>query len=77
MIAPIIPGLNDSEIPAILEAAKNAGAQTARYVLLRLPLTVEPVFAEWIERTQPSKSKMVLGRVKSTRGGKFNDSSWG
>ncbi len=77
MVAPIIPGLNDSEVPAILEAAKNAGAAVAGYVLLRLPLTVEPVFTEWLERTQPLKAERVLGRVRETRGGKLNSSSWG
>ena len=77
MIAPIVPGLNDSEIPAILEATKAAGASMAGYVLLRLPLTVQPVFEEWIRRTQPDKADMVLGRIKQTRGGKFNNSQFG
>jgi len=77
MVAPVIPGLNDSEVPSILEAAKDHGAQTAGYVLLRLPLTVEPVFKEWIERTQPMKSTRVLGRIQETRDGKMNSSSFG
>jgi DNA repair photolyase len=77
MVAPIIPGLNDSEVPAILAAAKNAGAMTAGYVLLRLPLTVEPVFKEWLERTQPLKAERVLGRIRETRGGKLSSSAWG
>jgi DNA repair photolyase len=77
MVAPIIPGLNDSEVPSILEAAKSAGAMTASYVLLRLPLTVEPVFQEWLERTQPLKAERVLGRVRETRGGRLNSSTWG
>lgn len=76
MVAPVIPGLNDSEIPAILQAAKDAGAQAAAYILLRLPLAVRPVFQEWLERTQPNQVERVLGRVQATRGGKFNDSSW-
>jgi DNA repair photolyase len=76
MLAPIIPGLNDSEIPVILQAAKSAGAQTANYVLLRLPLTVEPVFREWLERTQPLKAEMVLGKIRQTRGGRLNNSTW-
>ena len=77
MVAPIIPGLNDSEIPDILRASSQAGAKTAGYILLRLPLTVQPVFEEWIHRTQPDKAEMVLGRVKQTRGGRVNDSSFG
>ena len=77
MVAPIIPGLNGSEVPSILESAKNAGAVAAGYVLLRLPHTVEPVFEEWLERTQPLKAERVLGRVRETRGGKLNSSTWG
>ncbi|MFT5523780.1 MAG: DNA repair photolyase [Pirellulaceae bacterium] len=77
MVAPVIPGLNDSEIPSILEAASNHGARAAGFVLLRLPLTVEPVFKEWLKRTQPLKAERVLGRIQQTRGGKMNNSSWG
>ena len=77
MTAPIIPGLNDSEVPAILEAAKAAGAMAAGYVLLRLPLTVEPVFREWLTRTRPLAAGRVLGRIRETRGGKLNSSTWG
>lgn len=77
MIGPVIPGLNDAEIPAILESAGNAGATAASYIMLRLPLTVEPVFIEWLERTQPLKSDRVLGRVRKTRDGKLSSSTWG
>ncbi|MEM1069710.1 MAG: PA0069 family radical SAM protein [Planctomycetota bacterium] len=77
MTAPIIPGLNDQEIPNILEAAKEAGAKRAGYVLLRLPLTVEPVFVEWLERVRPNHVDRVLGRVEQARGGKRNQSEWG
>jgi DNA repair photolyase len=77
MTAPIIPGLNDSEIPQILEAAKEAGAITANYILLRLPLTVEPVFIEWLQRTQNLKAEKVLSRVQDSRGGKMSSSVWG
>lgn len=77
MAAPIIPGLNDAEIPAILEAAKAAGALKANYILLRLPLTVEPVFQEWLQRTQPNRAERILGRVRETRSGKLNNSTWG
>lgn len=77
MTAPIIPGLNDSEIPRLLEAAKEAGATTANYVLLRLPLTVETVFVEWLERTRPNHAEKVLGRIQQARGGKLNRSAWG
>lgn len=77
MAAPIIPGLNDSEIPAILEAAKTVGAHAATYILLRLPLTVEPVFREWLGRTQPLKAQKIEALVRETRGGKFSKSEWG
>lgn len=77
MVAPIIPGLNDCQVPAVLQAAQDAGAAAASFVLLRLPLTVEPVFREWLERTQPLKVERVLGRVRQTRDGKLNSSEWG
>lgn len=77
MTAPIIPGLNDSEIPQILEAAKGAGAIAASYILLRLPLTVEPIFIEWLQRTQSLKAEKVLSRVRDTRGGEMSSSNWG
>ncbi|MBS0267239.1 MAG: radical SAM protein, partial [Planctomycetes bacterium] len=77
MTAPIIPGLNDSEIPTLLEAARDAGAQSAGYVFLRLPLTVEPVFREWLNRTQPLKVERVEQRLKQSREGKLSVSKWG
>jgi len=77
LLAPVIPGLNDAEIPQILAAARQAGAQTAGTVLLRLPLTVEPVFCEWLRRTQPQRADKILGRIRATRGGQLNQSSWG
>lgn len=77
MTAPIIPGLNESEIPSLLEAAKAAGAITANYILLRLPLTVEPVFIEWLQRVRPNHADKVIGRIRDARGGKLNGSAWG
>ncbi len=77
MVAPLIPGLNDHEAAAILKAAREAGAGDARYVLLRLPLTVEPVFREWLERTQPLKAEKVQNLIRDTRSGKLNESNWG
>jgi DNA repair photolyase len=77
MVAPIIPGLNDSEVPEILAAAHAAGAQAAGYTLLRLPLAVAPVFQEWLERTQPTKRERVEGLVRQTRAGKLNGSEFG
>ncbi len=77
MVSPIIAGLNDHEIPEILQAAKEAGAMSASYILLRLPLTVEPVFLEWLERTQPLRKERVLSRIRQTREGKLNSSEFG
>jgi len=77
LIAPVIPGLTDHEIPAILKAAKDAGAESAGYILLRLPLTVEPVFLEWLERTQPEKKSKIESRIRSTRGGKLYEGEFG
>lgn len=77
MVAPIIPGLNDHEIPEILKLAHQAGARDARYTLLRLPQTVEPVFREWLERTQPLKVQRVENRQRQTRNGQLSDSTWG
>ena len=77
MAAPIIPGLNDQEIPAILEAARDAGAQTAGFVLLRLPWAVRPIFEEWITRNYPDRAERVLGLIRATRDGRMNDTRWG
>ncbi|MEM7314696.1 MAG: PA0069 family radical SAM protein [Planctomycetota bacterium] len=77
MVAPMIPGLNDSDMNNVLEAASKAGATSAGYVLLRLPLTVEPVFREWLQRTQPLKAERVLGRIRETRDGEMNSSQFG
>lgn len=77
MVAPIVPGLNDSHIPAVLEAAREAGAQAASYVLLRLPLTVVPVFHEWLTRTHPTHVERIEQLIVSTRDGKMNSSQFG
>ena len=77
MVAPIIPGINDQEIPGILEAAAQAGATRAGYVSLRLPLTVEPVFLDWLEQHFPDRKEKVLGRIRSMRDGRLNSSNFG
>jgi DNA repair photolyase len=77
LLAPIIPGLNDEEIPAILAAAREAGATSASYVLLRLPLAVEPIFRDWLQRHVPDKRARVEARIRDTRGGKLSDSQFG
>ena len=77
MVAPVIPGLTDSELPAILQAAAEHGARSAGYILLRLPLTVEPVFTEWLQRTQPHLQEKILSRIRSTRKGELSQSDFG
>ena len=73
----MIPGLNDVEIPAILQAAKEAGAVMAAYVLLRLPLTVRPVFTDWLAKALPSKKDKIESLIRQCRGGEMNDSQFG
>jgi DNA repair photolyase len=77
LVAPVIPGLNDAELPAILAAAKGAGARAAGYILLRLPLSVAPVFLEWLERAWPEGKVRVERLVRETRAGRLNDSEFG
>ncbi len=77
MVAPIIPGLNEMEIPAVLDAARQAGATDARYTLLRLPLSVAPVFREWLARERPALKDKVEGLIRQTREGQLNRSEFG
>jgi DNA repair photolyase len=77
MIGPVIPGLNDNEIPAILTAARDAGAADASYVLLKLPTTVREVFLDWLQRSYPDRMPRVITLIRSTRGGRLNDSQFG
>ncbi|HLS27351.1 MAG TPA: PA0069 family radical SAM protein [Opitutales bacterium] len=76
MIAPIIPGLNDEEIPAIADAAASAGARTAAFTMVRLPYAVAPLFEEWLEQHFPLRKKKILDRIRSMRNGKLNDSDF-
>jgi DNA repair photolyase len=77
MTAPMIPGLNDHELPALLTAARDAGAQVAGYTALRLPLAVAPLFEAWLDRHAPASKDKVLGRVRAMRGGKLNEARFG
>jgi DNA repair photolyase len=77
LVAPVIPGLNDEEIPAILEAAASAGARCASYTMLRLPLAVAPLFEAWLEAHYPNRKDRVLNRIRSLRGGNTNDPRFG
>ena len=77
MTAPVIPGLNDHDLPALLDAAAAAGAKRAGYVVLRLPWAVKEVFLQWLDVHAPTKKARVLDRVKELRAGKLNVSEWG
>ena len=77
LIGPVIPGLNDAEIPRILEAAARAGAQSASWVLLRLPKPVDELFERWLEERYPERRARVLARIRETRGGRLSDSTFG
>jgi DNA repair photolyase len=76
MFAPAIPALNDSEMEAVLGASAEAGAKSAGYVLLRLPLEIKDLFREWLESNAPDRAKHVMSLVRSMRGGKDYDSQW-
>lgn len=77
LVAPIIPGLNDHEVAAVLEAAGQAGAKWAGMEILRLPLGVATVFEDWLERNEPGQKEKVLNRIRAMRGGKLNDPRFG
>lgn len=76
MVAPVIPGINDHEIPKIVEACGKAGAQFAGHVLLRLPWAVAPLFEHWLDEHFPERKAKVLNHVRSFRGGKLYDPRW-
>jgi DNA repair photolyase len=73
LVAPVIPGLTDHEMPSIIAAAVKAGAVTAGYVPLRLPFGVAPMFEEWLGLHVPLQKEKILGRHRELRGGKLND----
>ena len=77
LMAPIIPGLTDHEIPAVLDAAAKAGAKSAGHVTLRLPHAVAPLFEKWLETHFPDRKEKVLNRLRAMRGGKLYDSKFG
>jgi DNA repair photolyase len=76
-IAPIIPGLNDSEVPAIMEAAREAGAVFVGYTVVRLPFAVKEVFALWLEEHFPLMKEKVLGRIRETQGRTLSHGEFG
>ncbi|HWS73032.1 MAG TPA: radical SAM protein, partial [Thermoanaerobaculia bacterium] len=77
MVAPVIPAITDSEMPKILAAARDAGATSAGFVVLRLPWAVAPLFEQWLDEHFPDRKEKVLNRIKDLRGGKLYDPRWG
>ncbi len=77
LVAPVIPGLTDHELPAILAAAAEAGASFAGYVPLRLPGAVAELFEAWLEAHRPDRKDKVLDRLRELRGGRLNDPRFG
>lgn len=76
-VAPVIPGLNDREIPGVLKAAREAGASFASMIMVRLPGPVAPWFEERLKDALPSRAEGVLARIRRGRGGKLNDARFG
>lgn len=77
MVSPLIPGLKDHELPAILAAARDAGASSANSIVVRLPGNVQPVFTEWLERHYPDRAARVLNLIRAMRNGNLNDARFG
>jgi DNA repair photolyase len=77
MVAPVVPGLTDHEMAAILAAAADAGASRAGFIMLRLPHGVGELFEAWLEQHFPARRGKVLGRVRDVRGGRLYDSRYG
>ncbi len=77
LIGPVVPGLTEHEIPAILEAASKAGACSAGYTMLRLPYGVKDLFQTWLHEHYPERAEKILNRIRSIRDGKLNDGEFG
>lgn len=77
VLAPMVPGLTDHEIPALLQAARDAGAMRAHYSIVRLPHAVKDLFAAWLEEHVPGSKQKVLDRIRDLRGGALNTSRFG
>ncbi|GGO52491.1 radical SAM protein [Roseovarius pacificus] len=77
MSSPVVPGLTDHEIEKILTAGREAGAQAASWIMLRLPLEVAPLFREWLQAHYPDRAARVMGLVRQMQGGRDYDPQWG
>ena len=77
MVAPVVPGLTDHEMEAILAAAREAGAVGASWIMLRLPLEVAGLWRDWLAAAEPARAAKVMARLREARGGKDYDAEWG
>ncbi|MCH7849626.1 MAG: hypothetical protein IIB53_14855 [Planctomycetes bacterium] len=77
ILAPIIPGLNDREIPRLLESAAQAGATCAMWLMLRLPYQVKALFLEWLQRNYPERRSQIVAQVRSMHNGDLYRSTFG
>jgi DNA repair photolyase len=77
LVAPVIPGLTDHEMPGIIAAAAKAGARFAGKTVLRLPYAVAPLFEDWLGRHFPERKEKVLNRIRALRVGKLNNAEFG
>lgn len=77
MTAPVIPGLNDQEIPALVKEAAKAGARWAGFTIVRLPYAVKEIFSDWLERHFPGRKKKVLAKICACHQGRLSDSRFG
>jgi DNA repair photolyase len=77
MVAPVIPGLTDHELEPILQAVRDAGAQAASWIMLRLPREVAGLFRDWLEEHEPGRAAKVMARVREVHGGRDYDAAWG
>jgi len=77
LLAPVVPGLSDEDVPRVLEAARGAGAAWAGWLLLKLPGSTQTVFEERLRATLPERAERVLHRIRETRGGALDDRRFG
>ena len=77
MMAPIIPGLTDSEIPGMIKTAADAGASDAAFTIVRLNGAIAEVFTDWVQKAYPDRADKILHAIADCHGGRLNDSRWG
>ncbi|EHQ27300.1 PA0069 family radical SAM protein [Mucilaginibacter paludis] len=77
MVAPVIPGLNSTEIPNIIKAASERGARSAGFTIVRLNGSIGEIFTDWVHKAFPERAEKVLNMIASCHGGQLNDSRWG